>query len=272
MNQSQSAQWWGDFSFDIEQTILWEIGPLKLAIERRQSEWRIAYEQNEAFDPKDEQPLLGRVDHNAPNPNDLEFSRLERYALGQTGRSLTILPALADRPVITRPITPFTVPADTEAALYASSPLWIQIFTGMPTKKLSDLPTRRPSDTWFGPNTMEGELCYASRTHGRLTLSNLQVLPHRAITQITIRNTASSSLQVERINLPVPYLSLFTTSDGSLWTEKVAMIHTREMALVDFQISTALSAPAKAERVNVPRQQIGQSIMIRAFGALLRQF
>ena len=43
--------WWGRYSLDTNQTTRWEIGPLKLAIQRKIDEWQIAYEPAPESDP-----------------------------------------------------------------------------------------------------------------------------------------------------------------------------------------------------------------------------
>jgi hypothetical protein len=155
--------------------------------------------------------------------------------------------------------------------VFVSSPLWVRIEVGDPPVKLQEIPIVRPSDTWFGPTTMEGELCYASRTYARLNLENIPVRVHRAITQIIIDNKADTQLLVERLNLPVPFLSLFEASNGFLWTEAVAMIRTRDTGMAAFQIGKRPPEEASAAKlVSEPREKPDQNMVIRAFGALFR--
>ena len=81
----------------------------------------------------------------------------------------------------------------------------------------------RPSDTWFGPSTLEGELCYESKTAVRFNLDNVPRRPHRAISVVRIRNRTDTQLSLERLKIPLPNLSLFGTEDGQLWTESITL-------------------------------------------------
>lgn len=266
-DQTQSG-WWGRFEPTSGETIQWEIGPLKLAIQCLPNEWQIAYERGDEIDP-----TTGEWSQKITNSgiDELNYTTVERYAVDQTDEILHIMPALADRPVITRPLKPFFVSPGDRITIYVSSPLWVSITTGDPPQKLQEVPIYRPSDTWFGPSTMEGELCYASRTHGNLNLENVPVHSHRAITQMTVHNQADTQLQIERLNLPVPYLSLFETENGILWTEAVTMVRTRNSGMAAFQVEKGpVDAASGARLIINPRQQPSQNMIIRAFGVLFR--
>jgi hypothetical protein len=267
MSQERQSPW-GQFNLEVGQTGRWEIGPLKFAIQRQPNEWQLSYERDTSLDSDN---IEWPQEIASPDINQLDYSVTERYAIKQTGSILHVMPALADRPIITRPLMPLHVPAKEKTIIFVSSPFWVQIKVDNPPKLIQEIPILRPSDTWFGPSTMEGELCYASRTHARLNLENIPIRPHRAITQIVIYNKADNQLLVERLSLPVLYLSLFETESGLLWTEAVTMTRTRETDLVTFEIEK--SPPKAAGTTNLlsePRQQPEQNMIFRAFGALFR--
>jgi hypothetical protein len=264
-NEYQES-WWGRFSVDEGQTSQWQIGPLKLAVQRLLNEWQLAYERDEIMI---EEANGWQLDQTALDVNSLGYAQTERYTFGQTSSTLWVLPALADRPVVTRPWTPFYVTAGEETVMFVSSPLWVRIAVDDPPKILQEIPIRRPSDTWFGPSTMEGELCYASRTHGRLNFENVALQPQRAIIEVIIRNRADTTLLVERLSLPVPYLSLFETPEGLLWTESVTMVRTRDTGMATFDLVSRPPVQAgQAKLVSEPRQTPSRNMVIRAFGAL----
>ena len=200
------ATWWGRYRLEAGQAALWTIGSLRLAVRRLANEWQIACDQNTMADPETTEwsQQVAQVDL-----AELDYANLERYILRETGEELILKPALADRPVVTRPVTPLYVPAGAEATIFVSTPLWVTIETGEPPQSLKELPSQRLSDTWFGPSTMEGEFCYAGQTFARLNLENIPRRVHRAITQVIVHNRTASQLLVERLSLPLPYLSLF---------------------------------------------------------------
>jgi hypothetical protein len=97
------------------------------------------------------------------------------------------------------------------------------------------------------------------------------VRSHWAITQVAVHNQADTQLQIERLNLPVPYLSLFETANGILWTETVTMVRTRDSGMAAFQVEEGPPHAATGARLIVnPRQEPPQNMIIRAFGVLFR--
>lgn len=267
MSEAHPNQWWGPVPLAVNQAAVRQIAMLKLAVSRLPAEWRLCCDQQDLLE-EDDLPLSAAVveAHEAP-----EYPQIQRYVFRDAGSPLSLLPALADRPVVIQPFQPFTVPAGEEGAIFVSTPLWVHLGVGEPAQTLAYLPIRRPTDTWFGPNTMEGELCYASRTFGRMGLSEIPLRPHRAVTRVNIHNRAASPLLVERLSLPVPYLSRYAGDDARLWTESVAMERDRDGGHANFRIEK--NAPAEAPGallVAGPRQAAGESLSFRAFGALLR--
>jgi hypothetical protein len=267
-NDQHGPAWWGQYSLDTNQTAQWQIGPLKLAVRRQANEWQVGYEPRLDIDPDNPHWQFQR---SVPDVDLVDFVHTARHATGKTDEAAWLRPLLADRSLISRPLTPLYVPAGETAIIFVRSPLWLRIEAGSPPKILQELPMQRPSDTWFGPSTMEGELCYASPTYARLDLDNLSLGPHHAVTQMTIENRADSHLLVERLKLPVPYLALFEASDGLLWTQAVTMTRSRDTAMADFQIEQKPPQQAGVKkRLSEPRLENSIRTTIYTFGALLR--
>ena len=263
MSQNNSPTWWGRFSLGVGQTAHWKIGPMRLAVQRLPHEWQIAYEQDKEIDPE---PDEWHWNLDTLEINDLNYAHTGRYIISDTSETLWVKPVLADRPFITRPLTPLYIPPGEKTTIFVSSPLWTRIEVGDPPIKLQEVPLLRPSDTWFGPSTMEGELCYAGRTYARLDLENIPFRPHRAVTEVLMHNRAETQLLVERLSLPVSYLSLFAGVNGLLWTQAVTMTRTRDSGMAAFQIDKNPSGPAGREKpISHPRQQPEHNMVIRAF-------
>lgn len=210
--------WWGVYDFNTAQKIQTQIGPLCLAIESDSSELRLFYDRDPDWQEHNEADNCSLASFFATLPLQ------ERYVFRADARGITLLPALADRSVVVQPATPFYLPAGHSVTVFISTPLWVHISLGTHDDTLKELPTLRPSDTWFGPNTMEGELCYASHTSARISIDNLPTRSHRAITPVQIVNESSSALFLERINLPVTYLDIYETDSCQLWTQGVKMV------------------------------------------------
>ena len=259
--------WWGEFDAPLGKTIQWQIGHSQIAVQRLEREWLVGQTTMETEEEQQEwdQQLLD-IDL-----NDSDFSSISRFVFFFFSEKLTVLPALGDRSVVIRPITPFTIPAGEQTTIYVTSLLWFTLTSGPSTSAWFETPIQRPSDTWFGPSTMDGEVCYASRTYGRMDLEKLTNFPHRAFTQIDIQNKNTSPLVVERLNLPVPYLSLFQTDSEMLWTETVTIVQGKETLLAEFNIQDGPPASQnKAELIAAPRQAPQKGMIIRAFSALRR--
>lgn len=225
-------------------------------------EWLISHERREIFEDSD----ISVTDTDVL-PETLE--EMSRYVFRKTTGILNVTPLLADRSVISRPLTPFNLTAGEEITLYVSSPLWLELTAGNNRKKLGEVSIQRPSDTWFGPSTREGELCYATNSRCRINLNEIPERLHRAITPVTIRNNADTTLSLERLNLPSPMLSIYKSSDGHLWTSTVKLIREKDGDMAALKITH--KAPAETDNavlLSKPRTATDKGIFIRAFNAV----
>ena len=168
-----------------------------------------------------------------------------------------------------RPTSPLHLPAGEKATLFISTPVWLQIKTDSPAKTLRELGVIRPSDTWFGSNTREGELCYAARTPADLDFSAIQRQPHRAISKVEVDNKANSTLLIDRLSLPVVYLPLYAAQDNLLWTPDVSLQREEDGDFAALKIGTSAPSNAKtAKKITDPREVPDKGILVRAFQAL----
>ncbi|MCB9780623.1 MAG: hypothetical protein H6742_18795 [Alphaproteobacteria bacterium] len=210
---SLPERWWGDVTLvpGEEEGLL--LGPVGLRIRRRRYEWTVGVRRDPDADPL-------RV---ARGPGVVEGDvELARFGMEEPGDTLRLLPVLAPRPVACRPEIPFVLVPRQAVRAYVSTPLWLRV--SMPDGTvLVDIDIHRPSGSWFGPDTLEGELCYASRTMLRLHPEDVQHVPHRAMTEVHLRNPAETPLRVSQVAVPVPRLSLGTDSAGHLWTQSLTM-------------------------------------------------
>ncbi len=262
--ESGTPIWWGEFSFSDGQALRWRIGPLSIHIQRLSREWRLGYKRCDTVGD-----CAVDVERACPADPAVVPDIQNRFVFRRTTDTLWLMPTLADRSVVARPVSPFYVPPGEETVLFVSSPLWVQTCANYNRQLLESVPIVRPSDTWFGPSTREGELCYASTTHCRLTLEELPIRPHRAVTPVQIINRATESLLVERINLPVIYLSLYSADPGQLWTDMVTI--TREALDENASLRLHKRPPPQAGEATLlcePQMHADKGILSRAFSAL----
>ncbi len=259
-----ASPWWGEFRFSPGQTRCWRFGPLTLSVQRLAHEWQLFHQVREDWVESDYEVEVDAAA--APLGGD---AALDRFVCRGTSKALQVLPGLADRPVVTRPATPVHLPSGEEVTFYVSSPVWIRLGIPSPLRWLLELPLQRPSDTWFGPSTREGELCYAARTSARLQLEEIPLRPHRALTPVSILNQGDEPLLLERLKLPVPCLSLYGSADGLLWTESLSIIREQDLRMAALRIGKGPPSPAGTARlVSEAREPVEQGILVRALHAI----
>ncbi|MES2217387.1 MAG: hypothetical protein V4501_03140 [Pseudomonadota bacterium] len=264
--KKQAIIWWGTFNFQENKPRFWEIGALLLGIERQPQEWRIA---SNSSDDLEQNNIQVGVEKSPPFPNDLlEF---KRFLFHQTSSTITLTPILADRAQVSHADTAFYLPPNQEATIYVSSPVWVRIETGNPKNTLLEIPVVRQSDTWHGPNTLEGDLCYASRTFCRTDLESLPVRSHRVITPVIIYNHSKSPLLIEQLSLPLPYLSIYVDANGGLWTEELVIKNEINYKHTVKQGKGAPHIAKDANLISAPRLSLKGMNFISMFYSLLSE-
>jgi hypothetical protein len=273
---TEQTPWWGTFALEEESAGRWDVGPSTLWLYRLANEWRVFFRPS--TDPRATDPMLNRSSVAVPIPADErkalldtedEHLQVSRYSVRQTESRIALQPALADRPVVSRPEDPLFVPPGESLTLYLSTALWIRIELVETNRLLHEMPSFRMSDTWFGPSTVEGEMCYATRTAGRVRLENVPRRFHRAVTPLRIRNSASDALALERVQLPVEHLALYTTPDDRLWTQGVTMIRSEDREGAGVQVRSGPPSDAeKAELIQKPRKTDRKGLFTSTFSAV----
>jgi len=259
------SRWYGTFEVPINGVGTWQIGPYDLWVQRSECEWRLASLQG-----RDSLDRTLRVDVPSDTTDPPEGAQIKRIAFETSPESVTLGPALADRPVVVSPEDPLQVPTDEKVILYISTPVWVELTTESGRVVLIDEPTHRPSDTWFGPSPMRGELCYATRTAARMVLENIPPRPHRVISVVEIKNRAKDSLTVDRLKIPTPHLSVYVTPEGGLWTETLTFDHHGDGEMAAVMLSSAPPANASgATLARGPRVPMETGLLTRTFGGLL---
>lgn len=260
--------WWGEYALEERQTGSLHVGPAKIWIQNLEDEWRIGRSApGGPFDTHNE------VSFPDVSPEWSACEEIYRIASTAGTGAITVVPMLPDRPVITTAEYPLKIPPRQEATIYVSVPLWVQILHGPARDVLVDLPLFRPSDSWFGPTTMEGELCYASRMPYRTVIQNVPLWPHRATTAVGVKNRSETTLQVDRVKVPVRHLSVFfDPAADRVVTEPVMFKKLGAGDVVELSIDSkeGRSAVRGLELIGPPREKLEQRISMRAFQSLFR--
>ncbi len=243
---------WGDKYLEIGSPLELKLGNLTVGLERTAVEWSAHYSY---------------AQDRYVSESAKEVTR-QRTAFNTTTGGITLEPAMADRNVVVRPMQPIRIPDGQEITLYLSTPLWLRCLCSETNTQLLDIPTEILSDTWFGPNTREGEICYANASHARMSLANVPVRPERLISPVGIHNKGGDDLIIERLNVPIPSLSIYDTG-ASLWTQDIHItrVHKLEVAEIEFT-NTAPSEYSDAKLISPARQTKDENLMVRALGLL----
>lgn len=262
-----STRWWGSLTLEPDTHRRWRIGPRTLWLVRRARELTVAHTMSD--DPLDD--ALELAEPADPEEIPENATRL-RFALRADAPSPVLHPVLAERAAVMRPEAQLTVPEGEEVTLYVGTPLWLTLTLPAQGERgeraLLELSSWRPSDTWFGPDTLRGELAYALSTAGRFTLDDVPPSPHRAITPIRVRNHAREPLQIQRLKVPLPYLTLYWAGER-FWTTAVTLEHQEDDDRDTVQLTRgAPDEAAAAERVAAPRLASGGSLVMRAFSRI----
>jgi hypothetical protein len=264
-NKQHSLKWWGEFEIQLDEAVAWQIETLHFAIHHIEKEWQISHYRDPESDVATNEVNISRGKF-----EPLNYTHTERYIFRKLSPEIQLRPQLADRTVVTRPSMPINLAPGEEVTLYISTPLWVQFeIAGKSEGLLGEMAIHRSSDTWFGPSTREGELCYASQTSGRTNLESLPVRVSRAITPLIIINKALDKLLIDRVALPVPMLSLFATPAGVLWTQPATLIRDDDGGMAELKLGKNAPKEAKdAVSINKARRQPEKGMLVRAFSSI----
>ncbi|MEZ4461282.1 MAG: hypothetical protein R3E66_16500 [bacterium] len=251
--------WWGDFQIAMGDTHHWRIGTLSIWVEGREGEWRVHHARGS-------EPLDEHAQHTI---NDGTPTAAASIDIGVSGRAhdLQVVPLLADRDVVARPETTTMVIQQDTTAFFVTTPLFVALRTPE-GRTLLELPTYRPSDTWFG-DTIEGELCYASRVAAYTSLTRMTHVAARVATKVSVRNLLPGNLTLERLRIPTPNLSLYVDDLNNFWTQDITITVGNDEP-PHIRIDAGPPSQAVAPRmVCGPRIEGAGNILVRAFSRLL---
>lgn len=260
----QDGVWAQPYQLASGQTQKHQLGHSRLWVTLLDMEWQVRVEP---LNPDSEpQNWVLATGHTLPS-SDLPSQRFVRA--GDNG-VVRYYPAMAPLPTVIRPFQPLTIPAGGRCVLYVGTTLWMKICVGDAQTELADMPLAQPSMTWLGRNTMEGELCYASSTYGRLALEAVPKRPWRAVTPVTITNRRESALLLERFNLPTPLLALYRNEKDQLWTNGVTVECETDMSSASLRIDQAvLPAAGNCTPIAPARERLAKGRrLVRAFDNL----
>lgn len=261
-NTGNLSQWWLPLALAEDESLKYSIGTLTLYLQRKEQEWIIASER--LTESEDLFAVSQRKITELP-----AALRTHRYVFQKNPEQFRLKPVLLDRTVVIKTRQPVNIPPAEKMTFYISSPVAVQIELIGVSSMLQEIPTLRLSDTWVGSSTLNGELCYATKTLARHSLDDIPLRPHRAVTPVTIQNKSSVMLNIEKLNIPVPLLSVFGAENGTLWTESISLQHEGEHTLARLSIDKKLPQDLTVKNLlSSPRTSLERNGLIRAFNGI----
>lgn len=242
----------------------WKIGPLEFWIKRYDNEWRIYSRSLENPSLKDIMIQIPTVDNHPPNIN------VHRFGVHETTDLLTFQPVLADRPIVVRPEKPFHIPAKEEVSIFVMHSVWLKVNYGAKQITLITLPIYRPSDTWFGSSTIDGELCYSARSKAKIRFEDLELFPYRAVTKILLQNKSNKDVFLERLKVALPSLSLYLSENQVFFTDSLVYTTQPEGKEISISINPAPQEVAgKCILIHKPLVKTERNLVSKAIHHLL---
>lgn len=256
------VEWWGNLSIPVGREERLRIGPLVLVIQRLPNEWQVV---------RYDTPAQPGTEARAGVPTDQKElppgAEIARFATSRSGGEMHVVPILPDRTVLTRPELPITLLPRTLVTLYVGSPVWVRLLQDQ-GDLVGELPISPPKKAWLGPSTLSGELCYVTRTVGRLSLSESTLQPHRVVTPIEIHNDSAEPFVCEQVALPVRQLSVFGSSSGRLFTEAIRLVRSESDEFARLEVSSGPPREAGDAKLLSSPREIESASVFRAFGRL----
>lgn len=198
-------KWWGDINFKPGELMVLRIGDTILEINTNDHNIQI-------FDYP-----ISKIEQAINSP--LQFIKYLNYPYSQDCK-LCIYPCTADKNIVLKLDHPFFIPTNSNKVLYGITPTWFNIKINKNTVINKNSTTL--SETWpISSNTTNGQVCYAGNIFATESLSTIENNLHYIITPIIVENKSNTTLQVNKITLPLPYLSTFADNFNQLWTEQL---------------------------------------------------
>ena len=246
---STARSWWGRYNFVSDSWRKIECGSQTFFVRRSEQVWELCLLPSEQVRELD-----------APPPQ----ARISRAISTEKSDSLVFAPRLPDRPLVFRPTGDFYVGAQERVVVYFRVPLWVVVCVPNPWRELLEMPLCQLSDTWFGPPTTEGQLCYAAGESWHAQLPEVSSESHARV-RAEIVNPESSSMRVDRLKLRVGVLGLFATDASEAWTSDVRYFRTKGSDYVTMEVGSQLPICAPtAQLLSEPRRPNNQNVVMRA--------
>ncbi|TNE84738.1 MAG: hypothetical protein EP330_28385 [Deltaproteobacteria bacterium] len=247
--------WWSPLDIPEGHERALQLGTLAVRVARRDNLYRLAWRHLDTPEPIDVH--IGEATQTEDLGEGYEVLRI-----AARGSTLALSPRVAPRPIVARPDVPFTVSPQAEVRVYVNTPIWVSLRA---ERGLKLLPVVSVKPTWFGTNR-EGVPCFAMRTHLRLSESEVQRRPHRALAPVRIVNEGDDPLVVDRVRIPAPSLPIHADAEGQLWLPEIVLTRREGQEEARLSLGDRRKDPVLAE----PSEPMADHAVVRAFNSIFR--
>ena len=184
----------------------------------------------------------------------------KRFAYSEKAPLMKVAPCLGERPFIVKPDTTFMVLPGEKAKIYLSTPMSIRL-TDLNFKQVIDeIPVLDRVKTWYGETPTQGQLCFFTRIHAALIEENLPFRPHRALTHLYIENSSKKPIPIEKLKIPVNYLTLYQEDRGLFVTSSLSVRIDLRGNLRDLKIFAPNKKDEDLVKIQEPREVIPKGL------------
>ena len=214
-----------------------------------------------------------RHDPSAPPPTPPSRAPWQRWVAPAGESTILLRPTFPDRVLVLNPEAPFHLLPRAEAKVFVRVPLWIRV--ELPLNEdprsaliLEEFPTAPLSDTWWGDFT-EGESAYWIPTTARRAMRAELFSPHLAACTLVLTNRSREDLQVEKLALRAPQLSIFERENG-FWSDTARVGYRGDEEETEVQVTGTAPDEAKGGvLITRPRTPAAKGVRAAGVGRFL---
>jgi hypothetical protein len=193
----------------------------------------------------------------------------KRFAYKGKKPRLLVVPCLGEKPFVAKPDNTFMVLPGEQAQIYMSTPMNIRIIDMGNKQIIDEIPVIHRTQTWFGETPTYGQLCFFTNIKAALHEENLPFRPHRAMTYVIIENRSKVPIPIERLKIPVNYLTLYQDDRGLFVTSSLKVKCDEKGKMKDVKIAPPGKKHGKLFKILSPRDAIS-NVLFKTVTELMR--
>jgi hypothetical protein len=247
---------WTKYTIDNDSIYFWKIGNIEFWIRKINKEWQIA---TKSVKEDDNKFVTANIVSDSGN---LEWKSF----IADKTRTLTILPAMPDRPLVLRPQNTLKLLPEMSVQLYVHIPVWIQLYSGTARKEnlICEFANTTLSSTWFG-DPDNGVLSYSLPDDLNTSFEKSALLSHKVLCPLKITNNAASILDFQRLSLQVEFFNIYAEK-SLLFTNEIKVKFKGENNVSDISYSNqAPSFITNSKLISAARNLERNSVLKKSF-------